>query len=193
MAPGSLNERQQTAYHFHVGCLCFPTPHRIPENCGFTAANKATGEPAPINDTVPKNHHLLNSGTVVLRPSQQEYDALIHAMNTDPTVPSMLFFDQDLLAVVYRNKWKPLPYIYNALKPMRSCHSDLWQDSKVKILHYILDKPWKSRKVEEDVIGSTHQIWWDAFSRLEKEWTESGDEKKKYYWEKVVLPQIAKA
>ena len=61
---------------------------RVPENCAFTAANQETGEPAPIVEgKVPENHHLLNSGTVVLQPSKEQYDALIHAMNTHPDVP----------------------------------------------------------------------------------------------------------
>ena len=66
----------------------FPPVSRIPENCAFTAANQETGEPAPIVEgKSPENHHLLNSGTVVLQPSKAQYDALIHAMNTHPDVP----------------------------------------------------------------------------------------------------------
>lgn len=163
----------------------------VPENCGFTAANKETGEPKPITEESPENHHLFNSGTVILRPSKTEYDTIIHAMNTHPDVPKMLFFDQDLLAIVYRNKWKPLPYTYNALKPMRSCHSDLWKDEDIKVLHYILAKPWKSRTYGDDVIESTHKLWWDYYAEVEKEWTESPDENKRRLWQSVVVPVVA--
>ncbi|KAK3942342.1 nucleotide-diphospho-sugar transferase [Diplogelasinospora grovesii] len=163
----------------------------VPENCGFTAADKATGQPKPITEGSPGNHHLLNSGTVILRPSKKEYDELIHAMNTHPDVPKMLFFDQDLLAIVYRGKWKPLPYYYNALKPMRSCHADLWKDEDVRILHYILNKPWKSRAYGDDVIESTHKLWWDAYAEVEREWTESDDENKRRLWQNVVVPVVA--
>lgn len=92
-------------------CTCNPrklahySKDWIPVNCAFTAANQETGAPAAIIEgQVPDNHHLLNSGTVVLHPSKAQYDALVHAMNTDLRVPSMLFFDQDLLAIVYRNR-----------------------------------------------------------------------------------------
>ncbi|KAK4239802.1 nucleotide-diphospho-sugar transferase [Achaetomium macrosporum] len=163
----------------------------IPENCAFTAADKATGEPKPITDSSPRNHHLLNSGTVVLRPSKEEYDTLMNAMNTHPDVPNMVFFDQDLLAVVYRDRWKPLPYTYNALKPMRSCHSDLWRDEDVKVLHYILNKPWQSRTYGSDAIESTHKLWWDAYAEVEKEWMESTDENKRRLWQSVVVPVVA--
>ncbi|KAK1756286.1 nucleotide-diphospho-sugar transferase [Echria macrotheca] len=162
-----------------------------PENCGFTAADTQTGEPKPITEASPRNHHLLNSGTVILEPSKEQYTALIDAMNTHPDVPNMLFFDQDLLAIVYRNKWKPLPYTYNALKPMRACHSDLWKDEDVKVLHYILNKPWKSRAYGDDVIESTHKLWWDYYAEVEKEWVGSPDENKQRLWKNVVVPVVS--
>ncbi|KAB8219222.1 nucleotide-diphospho-sugar transferase [Aspergillus novoparasiticus] len=178
-------------------CTCNPrklahySKDWIPENCGFTAADKATGRPNPITERSPQNHHLLNSGTVILRPSLKEYDALINAMNTHPDVPNMLFFDQDLLAIVYRNKWMPLPYTYNALKTLRLCHSDLWRDEDVKILHYILNKPWQSRTYADDLVDSTHKVWWDAFAEVEKEWRESLDANKRRLWQNVVAPVVA--
>ncbi|KAI0843375.1 glycosyltransferase family 8 protein [Hypoxylon sp. FL0890] len=179
-------------------CTCNPRklPHYskdwVPANCAYTAANQATGEPAPITPESHNNHHLLNSGTVILKPSKAQYDELIHAMNTHPDVPNMIFFDQDLLAIVYRGKWKPLPYHYNALKPMRACHSGLWKDGDVKILHYILNKPWKSRKFDEkDTIESTHRLWWDEFAEVEREWVGSEDQRKRELWRRVVVPVVA--
>lgn len=128
---------------------------------------------------------------MILEPSKEQYDTLIDAMNTHPDVPKMLFFDQDLLAIIYRNQWKPLSYVYNALKPMRACHADLWKDDDVKILHYILNKPWKSRTYGDDVIESTHKLWWDYYVEVEKEWTESLDENKRRLWQNVVVPVVA--
>lgn len=164
---------------------------RIPENCAFTAANKLTGEPEPITSSSPKNHHLLNSGTVILEPSLSQYDAIIHTMNTHPSVPDMIFYDQDLLPIVYPD-WKPIPYIYNGLKTLRGCHSDLWKDDQVKILHYILQKPWTSRIIEEDdIVTSTHKHWWDAYKELENTWIQSGNETKIALWKEVVEPHVA--
>ncbi|KAF3070881.1 Galactinol synthase 1 [Daldinia childiae] len=179
-------------------CTCNPRklPHYskdwVPANCAFTAADQETGQPALITPQSPNNHHLLNSGTVILEPSKAQFDALIDAMNTHPDVPNMIFFDQDLLAIVYRGRWKPLPYHYNALKPMRACHDGLWNDKHVKILHYILNKPWKSRSYDaKDTIESTHKLWWDEYAQVEKEWTESKDEKKRELWRNVVVPVVA--
>jgi hypothetical protein len=165
--------------------------HRVPENCAFTAANKLTGEPEPITSSSPKNHHLLNSGTVILEPSLSQYNAIIETMNTHPSVPDMIFYDQDLLPLVYP-EWKPLPYIYNGLKTLRGCHSDLWKDENVKILHYILQKPWTSRVIEEhDIVTSTHKHWWDAYEQLENTWIQSGNQTKVALWKEVVEPHVA--
>ncbi|KAI5864344.1 glycosyltransferase family 8 protein [Durotheca rogersii] len=181
-------------------CTCNPrklahySKEWVPENCAFTAADQATGTPAPITEDSHDNHHLLNSGTVILRPSETEYGALIDAMNTHPDVPRMLFFDQDLLAIVYRGRWKPLPYTYNALKPMRHCHAELWRDDNVKILHYILNKPWKSRTYDRaDPIESTHSIWWDVYADVERNWAQSPDQRTRELWQNVVVPVVAQA
>lgn len=107
---------------------------------------------------------------------------------------TVIFFDQDLLAIVYRNRWRPLPYAYNALKPMRACHAPLWRDDHVRILHYILDKPWKSRAFDEaDTIQGTHRLWWDEYAEVEKEWAAAieKDEEKRRLWENVVKPVVA--
>lgn len=141
-------------------------------------------------------------------------------MNTHPDVPQMLFFDQDLLAIVYKDKWTPLAYTYNALKPMRACHCQLWKGEDVKILHYILDKPWKKRTWDwSDVVEVTHGLWWKEFEELEGEWIgvqkqraggvaepkwsgrsskyelvqgEDADANKQRLWEAVVVPFVAR-
>lgn len=52
----------------------------------------------------------------------------------------MKFPDQDLLALHFKGRIRFLGYEYNALKTLRECHADMWQDDKVKNVHYILDK-----------------------------------------------------
>lgn len=167
--------------------------NRTPENCGFTAADKTTGQPAPLTSDSPRNHRLLNSGTVVLSPSQKDYNTLIHTMNTHPAVPDMIFFDQDLLPIVYDDKWLPLPYIYNGLKTLRGCHADLWKDQDVKILHYILQKPWKTRTIEQDIVGIQHQLWWDEYNQLESKWKAARNSTRNKLWKDIVEPQVAPA
>ena len=163
----------------------------MPENCGFSAVDPATGKLKPASVASPKHRHKLNGGTFVLRPSESQFETLMHVMNTDPTVPSWTFFEQDLLTLVYRDKWIHIPHIYNAMKPLRECHSNLWRDEDIKVLHYILQKPWQSRTVTKDTIGITHQLWWDAYAELESNWHRAGNATRDQLWKDVVEPQVA--
>lgn len=140
----------------------------------------------------PANAHLLNSGTVVLRPSRAAYERLLRMMNEEPSVPGMVFPDQDLLAIAYRGKWRPLPWWYNALKPMKACHAEIWDDNRAKILHYILRKPWMGRRGwdEGDVVEGLHALWWDEWARVEGEWRDDGG--KKAVWDTFVAELVAK-
>jgi lipopolysaccharide biosynthesis glycosyltransferase len=71
--------------------------------------------------------------------------ALVHHLDTSPTVADAQFPDQDVLAEVFRGKWRVLPWWTNALKTERAVHKNIWDDSEVRLLHYILDKPWEKR------------------------------------------------
>ena len=65
-----------------------------------------------------------------------------------------------------------LSYVYNALKTMRwkGVHDAIWQDDKVKNVHYILSpKPWDEKRDGERK-DPLHQWWWDInIERLDKE------------------------
>jgi lipopolysaccharide biosynthesis glycosyltransferase len=103
----------------------------------------------------------LNSGILVVNPSDRIFDKITAALKSDKTT-SYQFPDQDLLADVFHGRWVPIPYIYNALKPMRSpqVHGAIWRDECVKIVHFILvPKPWNERPGEES--NETHKWWWD--------------------------------
>ena len=87
-------------------------------------------------------------------------------MFTSPPAPSSLFDDQDILAVFYKGRWKPLPWCYNALKTLRRIHQPLWRDEEVRCLHYILGvKPWQTKVVDEWE-REMHQWWWDRYNLL---------------------------
>lgn len=117
----------------------------------------------------PRPYSLLNSGTVVLRPSKQVFDKLVHHLNTSPLVKTYSFADQDLLSDVFAQKWKPLPWCYNALKPLRNIHPNLWRDNEVRCLHYIFTKkPWHGR-VTGDSYQEVGEWWWERFDQLDRE------------------------
>lgn len=132
-------------------CVCNPLKKRhypkdwAKENCAFT---KQHGDPeraqteGPPTDASPLSY--MNGGLQVVNPSSEVYQQIIEYLNSDKA-PSMEFADQSLLSDLFRHRWVPLPYIYNALKTMRweGVHSEIWRDERVKNVHYILSlKPW---------------------------------------------------
>ncbi|KAH9982434.1 glycosyltransferase family 8 protein [Lactifluus volemus] len=136
----------------------------IPENCAYTSIVHPGGhtQPASIEPSSPRPYTLLNSGLVVITPSAALAGSIVHFLRTSPLVPTFSFPDQDLLATFFQGRWKPLPWVYNALKTLRVIHKNLWRDEEVRCLHYILpDKPWKARVQEE-----MDRWWWERFDRL---------------------------
>lgn len=134
-------------------CTCnpFKFPHYpgdwVPANCSLSHQSRPTelhNVPQPKPDA-PRTAHLLNSGVVVLRPSTQIMDRLVDHLNTSPTIADAQFPDQDVLAEVFRGKWRVLPWWANSLKTERAVHKNIWADDEVRLLHYILEKPWSKR------------------------------------------------
>lgn len=114
----------------------------------------------------------------MLRPSLDTSRELRRFLEESPLVPNFMFPDQDLLAEVFRGRWKPLPWCYNALKTLRIIHPQLWRDEEVRCVHYILsDKPWRTRPGRGDPqYEEVNQWWWDAFEGLRAEMAEADPE-----------------
>ncbi|EGO28220.1 glycosyltransferase family 8 protein [Serpula lacrymans var. lacrymans S7.9] len=163
----------------HV-CACNPRryPHYpadwIPANCAYTHLEHPIGltSPSAITDSSPRPYSQLNSGLVVLNPSLHLFESIQRHLCTSPLVATWSFPDQDLLSDLFRGKWKPLPWCYNALKTLMLIHTPLWRDDEIRCLHYILpDKPWQKRVgvTDSGEYDKTHQWWWDNFELVEKE------------------------
>jgi len=156
-------------------CACNPRklPHYpadwIPENCAHTPMVHPTALTSPpvITERSPRPYNLLNSGTVVLNPSPELFQAITNFLYTSPLVPTFSFPDQDLLAAFFKGRWKPLPWCYNALKTLRNIHKPMWRDEEVRCLHYILDdKPWLKPPGTGGDYEVVNQWWWDRFEKL---------------------------
>lgn len=144
---------------------------RIPENCAFTTQH-ADSEKAQIEGASPvAGLGMPNGGLQVVNPSKLLYDSILGQMMTSSSVENYEFADQSLLADLFRDRWVALPYIYNALKTLRwqDVHAPIWQDKRVKNIHYILSpKPWDEKPGEGT--DPTHQWWWAAnFRRIADE------------------------
>lgn len=145
---------------------------RIPENCAYTRYAEIIASPISTKYDAPRPHGLLNSGTVVLNPSKKLADRLYEFFSANDQLLTYIFPDQDLLAEFFAGKWKPIPWYYNALRTLRSIHTDVWDDEEVRCVHYILsDKPWLSRRnpdVNVRHFGVLHDWWWQEFDEVSR-------------------------
>jgi lipopolysaccharide biosynthesis glycosyltransferase len=113
---------------------------------------------------------LLNSGLLVINPSQTVYDLILAQLSNESTI-AYDFPDQSLLADVFSGRWVGLSYIYNALKTMQNkgVHHQIWCDEQIKNIHYILSpKPWDEEAGKWS--SPNHKWWWEVnVERLECE------------------------
>jgi alpha-N-acetylglucosamine transferase len=153
-------------------CACNPLkkPHYpkdwVRENCAFTSQH-STPDIAQTEAADPLVGPLgfMNGGLQVVNPSQGLYAQIVAHMEADAV--NMDFADQSLLSDLYRERWVPLPYIYNALKTMRweGVHDAIWRDESVKNIHYILSpKPWDEINDKGEWTGKdeSHKWWVDV-------------------------------
>lgn len=165
-------------------CVCNPLkkPHYpkdwIPQNCAFTTQHNT---PSLAQDTAPpctaSPLGFMNGGLQVVNPSRAIYSQILDYLNS-PAAAKLEFADQSLLSDLYKGRWVPLPYVYNALKTLRweGVHKEIWRDEEVKNVHYILSpKPWDEYEVVEGGRKSTSMDeshrWWQEMDeeRLKEE------------------------
>ncbi|CAO1625759.1 unnamed protein product [Jaminaea pallidilutea] len=159
-----------------ASCACTCNPAKIPTypkdwvpaNCAFTPQTYPSCLAVPTfslqSDSRP-SYHLLNSGLVVLEPSSQVFSQMLqHLVDNHERVITYRFPDQDFLADFFHGNYRPLPYIYNALKKLRASHQNIWRDQDVKNVHYIHTKPWEAKGRDRGGPDElTHSWWWDVF------------------------------
>ena len=156
--------------HPHGIFLINPVDPRVPQACAYTYQSYPTSVKEGMPTLFPHGLSELNGGLQIFKPSKQKYDRLLHVLNTsEPT--EFLFADQSVLSKTFHGQWIPLyaafprcwyrPYIYNALKTLRTAHAQIWNDDAVKNVHFILGKPWDD-KSKTNSSEETHSWWWKA-------------------------------
>jgi inositol 3-alpha-galactosyltransferase len=152
--------------------------------CSDEAAREGDRRDAPEAVAGHPTLGIFNSGTVVFAPSAALHEHVLGAFgNTSGHVlRGMKFPDQDFLNMVFDGRWTSLPWSCNALKTWRYWHPDIWEDGEVRVLHYIVDKPWAKRVVMEEeeggqvgekkpvagykgLDGETHSWWWAEYEK----------------------------
>lgn len=156
-------------------CVCNPFKRShypadwVPENCSFT--DYQGKKKLSLNPQDNCYHYKgpdsslglgqCNSGLIVIEPKLQYYDKVLETLKDPVRTSKYKFPDQELLTDVF--PWLSLSYVYNCLKSLRSCHSDIWDMTQIKNIHYILTpKPWQVSEDTYDDPTGTFQYWWDA-------------------------------
>ncbi|KAF2007782.1 glycosyltransferase family 8 protein [Amniculicola lignicola CBS 123094] len=141
-------------------------------NCAYTDSQ---WDEIPAVDPDSSTRGIFNSGTFVFHPSLALSVHVFSAFaNTPPaTLQAFQFPDQDFLNMVFRGKWRGLSWTVNALKTWRHWHPEMWRDDEVRVVHYIVDKPWAARVVRDGegkmvagykgLDGETHGWWWEVW------------------------------
>ena len=176
----------------HHACVCnidgdpLAPPEYGIENCPFTGSKhpEALNPPRlkPRTAGQKKTYALLNSGVFVCTPSQEIWDGIQDILvRNKELIKSFKFPDQNFMEVFFQDKWVPLGWQYNAIKTHRYWHSEAWRDDEVRMLHYIIDKPWERRTAEGEAAGYlgrdgvTHGWWWNAYDRFAEEMSRRGE------------------
>ncbi|CCG81702.1 Glycosyl transferase family protein [Taphrina deformans PYCC 5710] len=150
-------------------CVC--NPRNFPQypkdwtadNCAYTKQHDVPETAHEMSHAIDARYgtRILNGGLQVVNPNQKVFNDILDILANATLTETFAFADQSLLSHYFAEKWIALPYVYNALKTMRTAHAPIWRDDKVKIIHYILhDKPWDdpAREGSEFV---PNKWWWE--------------------------------
>ncbi len=104
-----------------------------------------------------------NSGLMVFRPDRGRFADMSERLAGLTDLAAYKFPEQDFLNEIHVGRWQPLPWVYNALKTIPLCHPELWDLGAVKILHFIIDKPWDhAPDADAGRFTALHRLWWRA-------------------------------
>ncbi|GMN44071.1 hypothetical protein TIFTF001_013262 [Ficus carica] len=118
-------------------------------------------------DMGPKPPLYFNAGMFVFEPSLPTYHDLLTTLKvTSPT----LFAEQDYLNMFFRDKYMPIPSVYNLVLAMLWRHPENINLGEVKVVHYCAagSKPWRFTGKEENMdredIKMLVDKWWDIYN-----------------------------
>ncbi|CAF3765943.1 unnamed protein product [Rotaria sp. Silwood1] len=139
-------------------CICNPGKISTypefwnPSNCPYSHNDLST-----IDD----RGRMFNGGFFLFHPNENVFQEMLKCLNTWD-LSQFKFAEQDFLNKFYEKNWKSLPSIYNALKTFSITHPNIWDLSKIKIIHYLNAKPWNKADPKNQLYENINQLWWDA-------------------------------
>jgi len=142
-------------------CRC--NPNRIasypaswtPANCFYTHCRGIdhTEEPDRVDN-------YFNGGFLVVEPDREVFDAMLTRLHGLTDLTRFRFAEQDFLNEFFHGRWRPVPYVDNALKTLPHHHPSMWVPGQAKNIHYIIDKPWEARTEPGSRYHELHEMWW---------------------------------
>ena len=123
----------------------------------------------------------INTGVFVLKPSRTTFGEMMEVLLTSP--PEKLYgrTDQTFLEEFFEGRTRALDYKYNALQYTRVAYPEAWDELRIKVIHYIMQKPWDTEatkaKPPRIELKPLHDLWWAAYNiQVEEEVGWSGNE-----------------
>lgn len=114
------------------------------------------------------NLNNLNSGVFVAQPNIKVYIDMINILNSSNNSKIYKRTDQTFLAEYFPH-WNMLSHTFNFLQYLYLDDNKLFDESQIKIIHYILQKPWDNHKSEENEtlnkLKPLHDIWWNFYDK----------------------------
>ncbi|ESW35300.1 hypothetical protein PHAVU_001G223700 [Phaseolus vulgaris] len=114
----------------------------------------------------PKPPLYFNAGMFVYEPNLVTYRDLLQTVQiTKPTS----FAEQDFLNMYFKDKYKPIPNLYNLVLAMLWRHPENVELDKVQVVHYCAagSKPWrftgKEENMEREDIKILVKKWWEIY------------------------------
>lgn len=148
-------------------CRCNPNriasypPSWTPENCFYTHCRGSDHVTEPD-----ATDNYLNGGFLLLTPDEAVLADMVGRLAAVDDLSRFPFAEQDFLNEFFRDRWRPLPYVYNALKTLQHQHPSVWDSASVKNIHYIIDKPWEKPLDSTDRYVEVNRLWWGMASTL---------------------------
>lgn len=104
--------------------------------------------------------HRLNSGVFVARPNRRTYDSMLAALDA----PDMFWkrTDQTFLETYFPD-WHGLPYTFNTLQYVWFNMPQLWDWSRVRLIHYQYEKPWEANHPKRELLAPLIDAWWSIY------------------------------
>ncbi|CAF0958360.1 unnamed protein product [Didymodactylos carnosus] len=149
-------------------CICNPAKNPLypdywkPQNCPYTHEQHSHS-----SAEVDSRGRMFNGGLFLLHPNQTVFEEMLVALNTWD-LSLFKFSDQDFLNKFYHTTWRRLPYVYNTLKTFSKTHPYLWNETKIKAIHYILAKPWDKLDPDNAAYEEINRLWQEAYDWREQ-------------------------